>query len=113
MEFEQAAHVGLEDLASYLGMEPSMVEEWLTSGQLLEYAQRNQGGKWEFSILDMRKLRTHHVVDTIRSLIVDPEEWLDMPNPWMGGDSPRELLGTDREQLVIDVIEGIKYGAVA
>jgi uncharacterized protein (DUF2384 family) len=43
-------------------------------------------------------------------MIAEPEKWLDMPNAMLGGEKPNDLIGTDREQLVRDLLRAIKYG---
>lgn len=49
----------------------------------------------------------------IAACFSQPEQWIDLPNAWLGGRTPRELLGTQDEQLVLDLIEGIKHGVTA
>jgi uncharacterized protein (DUF2384 family) len=46
----------------------------------------------------------------IKTLIAEPAKWLDMPNDQLGGLKPRDLIGTDREQLLRDLLRAIKYG---
>ena len=43
-------------------------------------------------------------------VVADPGHWLDMPNDQLGGQRPRELIGTDREQAVRDLLRALKHG---
>jgi hypothetical protein len=40
------------------------------------------------------------------ALIAEPDRWLDTPNDQLGGQKPKDLIGTEREQL----LRAIKYG---
>jgi uncharacterized protein (DUF2384 family) len=46
----------------------------------------------------------------IKTLIAEPAQWLDTPNDQLGGRKPKDLIGTDREQLLRDLLRAIKYG---
>jgi hypothetical protein len=46
----------------------------------------------------------------IDELVDDPAKWLDEPNDQLGGKKPSELIGTDREQRLRDLLRAIKYG---
>lgn len=46
----------------------------------------------------------------VSALIADPNEWLDTPNTELGGAKPKDLIGTDREQMLRDLLRSIKYG---
>jgi uncharacterized protein (DUF2384 family) len=46
----------------------------------------------------------------IEALIAEPDKWLKTPNDQLGGDRPRDLIGTNREQLLRDLLRAIKYG---
>jgi len=50
------------------------------------------------------------VVDDARAIFADADGWLDTPNVLLGGCKPRELLGTDQEPHVRDLLRGIRYG---
>jgi uncharacterized protein (DUF2384 family) len=39
------------------------------------------------------------------------DPWLDTENEWLGGRKPRELIGTDREELVRDLLRAIESGS--
>jgi hypothetical protein len=44
------------------------------------------------------------------SVVADPGGWLNEPNDQLGGQRPNDLIGTDREQHVRDLLRAIKYG---
>jgi hypothetical protein len=46
----------------------------------------------------------------IAGLIAEPDEWLRLPNSRLGGSKPEDLIGTEREQLLRDLLRAIKYG---
>lgn len=46
----------------------------------------------------------------IAEVVKDPETWLDRPNDLLGGKRPRELLGTDSEERVRELVRSIKIG---
>ena len=46
----------------------------------------------------------------IRAMVAEPAKWLDMPNDRLGGEKPKDLIGTEREQLLRDLLRAIKYG---
>jgi Protein of unknown function (DUF2384) len=46
----------------------------------------------------------------VTALVADPSKWLDTPNSQLGGNKPKDLIGTDREQLLRDLLRAIKYG---
>jgi hypothetical protein len=46
----------------------------------------------------------------IDALIADPAQWQDAPNDQLGGQKPKDLIGTEREQLLRDLLRAIKYG---
>jgi uncharacterized protein (DUF2384 family) len=46
----------------------------------------------------------------IEALIAQPDKWLKTPNDQLGGERPRDLIGTEREQLLRDLLRAIKYG---
>jgi hypothetical protein len=51
------------------------------------------------------------VEDLARELIADPETWLDTANDQLGGEKPRDLVGTPREPVLRNLLEGMKYGS--
>jgi uncharacterized protein (DUF2384 family) len=46
----------------------------------------------------------------VADLVVEPSEWLNTPNSCLGGEKPVDLIGTNREQLLRDLLRAIKYG---
>jgi hypothetical protein len=46
----------------------------------------------------------------VADLVADPSEWLSTPNTRLGGMKPEDLIGTDREQLLRDLLRAVKYG---
>jgi uncharacterized protein (DUF2384 family) len=46
----------------------------------------------------------------VATLIDDPSKWLDMPNTQLAGTKPKDLIGTEREQMLRDLLRSIKYG---
>lgn len=46
----------------------------------------------------------------VKTMIAEPAKWLDTPNDRLGGQKPGDLIGTEREQLVRDLLRALKYG---
>jgi uncharacterized protein (DUF2384 family) len=46
----------------------------------------------------------------VADIVADPGQWLDMPNDQLGGRKPKDLIGTDQEQRVRDLLRAIEYG---
>ena len=51
-----------------------------------------------------------NIRDEVADLVDKPDEWLAMPNSQLGGIKPEALIGTDREQLLRDLLRAIKFG---
>jgi hypothetical protein len=51
-----------------------------------------------------------NIVDDVRKEIPNSEAWLDSPNCWFGGEKPRDLIGTEMEREVRDLLRGIRDG---
>jgi hypothetical protein len=51
------------------------------------------------------------VEEMVRELIDEPEKWLDTENDQLGGERPRKLVGTPREPVLRNLLEGIKHGS--
>jgi hypothetical protein len=51
-----------------------------------------------------------NIRDEVADLVDKPNEWLRMPNSQLGGIKPEDLIGTDREQLLRDLLRAIKFG---
>ena len=106
--------VGLTDVACNLGVDNSTVLDWIASGKVRVSGIRDAAtGEYRFTNDDLSALKAYGVGVIAESLFDEPNEWLDNPNPWLGGFTPRELVGTEREQLVFDVLQGIQHGTVA
>ena len=50
------------------------------------------------------------ILREVGNLVADPESWLDASHARLGGNRPRDLIGTDREQFLRDLLRAIKYG---
>jgi hypothetical protein len=48
--------------------------------------------------------------DDISKLFPAPDAWLDAPNSFLGGEKPRDLIGTEREREVRDLLRGVQDG---
>jgi hypothetical protein len=46
----------------------------------------------------------------ISEVIDDPDRWLDTPHPMLGGLKPREMIGTDSEVRLRELVRAIKIG---
>ncbi len=57
--------------------------------------------------------KSQELLDEIKSLFENPEAWLEVPNVLFHFRRPIDLIGTDEEELVRDVIEAFKYGLYA
>ena len=55
-------------------------------------------------------IRTTQINLELCLLFHDPDSFLDAPNAWLNGARPRELIGTENEHQVIEVIVGMKQG---
>jgi len=52
------------------------------------------------------------IEDLVRELIdMPPDKWLDTPNDQLGGEKPRDLMGTSKEPVLRNLLESIKYGS--
>lgn len=50
------------------------------------------------------------IVEELRNILKNPEEWLDEPNDQFAGRPPRALIGTPEEHRLRDMIRSIKHG---
>jgi len=50
------------------------------------------------------------IEEEIKALIRKPNTWKHTPNDQLGGATPWDLIGTDREQLLRDLLRAIRYG---
>ena len=46
----------------------------------------------------------------ISEVIDKPDKWMDTPNDQLGGEKPRDLIGTDREERLRELARAIKIG---
>ncbi len=46
----------------------------------------------------------------IAEVIDQPDEWMNYPNNQLAGKKPRELIGTDHEERVRELVRAIKIG---
>jgi hypothetical protein len=51
------------------------------------------------------------VEDLVRELVDQPDKWLDTENDQLGGEKPRELVGTPKEPVLRNLLEAIKHGS--
>ena len=56
-----------------------------------------EGARKPFVILEDE---SSNIVDDVSKVIPDAEVWLDSPNSWLGGERPRDLIGTEMEREV-------------
>jgi hypothetical protein len=77
-----------------------------TNAELLLFAELERptmrNGKFPGEKQDIRK--------EIEALVKEPSRWMDAPNDQLGGEKPRDLIGTDREQRLRDLLRAIRYG---
>jgi hypothetical protein len=66
-----------------------------------------EGIRKPFVILDDEST---NIVEDVGKLIPDAEEWLDSPNSLLGGERPRDLIGTEMEPEVRYLLRGIRDG---
>ena len=50
------------------------------------------------------------VQDLAAAVLADPDQWMDTPHPLLGGYRPQDLIGTNHEQQLRDLLRSIKYG---
>lgn len=46
----------------------------------------------------------------VADLIDKPSQWLNTQNSQLGGHKPKDLIGTDQEPLLRDLLRAIKHG---
>ncbi len=46
----------------------------------------------------------------VQELIQEPEKWMDSANDQLGGEKPKDLLGTPKEQVLRNLLESIRHG---
>jgi hypothetical protein len=65
------------------------------------------GARKPFVILEDE---SSNIVDEVNKVVADSEAWLDSPNSSLGGERPRDLIGTEMERDVRYLLRGIKDG---
>jgi hypothetical protein len=48
--------------------------------------------------------------EEIESVVPNPTKWLNTPNSLFGGQKPKDLIGTNSEHRLRDVVRAIKHG---
>jgi hypothetical protein len=51
------------------------------------------------------------IEELVRELVDKPDHWLDTANDQLGGEKPRDLIGTPKESVLRNLLEAIKYGS--
>jgi len=46
----------------------------------------------------------------VADLVADPSEWINTSNSRLEGKRPGDLIGTDHEKLLRDLLRAIRYG---
>ena len=82
------------------------------SGELDPYVKKAPGispqaARKPFTILEDE---SSNIIDDIGKVFPDPDAWLDAPNGSLGGEKPRDLIHTEREQEVRYLLRGMKDG---
>jgi hypothetical protein len=66
-----------------------------------------EGARKPFVILEDE---SSNIVDDVGKVVRDAEVWLDSPNSSLGGDRPRDLIGTEMEREVRYLLRGMRDG---
>ena len=53
---------------------------------------------------------TPDIYKEVGQIVRDPDHWLAMPNDQLGGRKPKDLIGTDHEQHLRDLLRAIRHG---
>lgn len=51
------------------------------------------------------------IEDMVRDLVAEPDKWLDTENEQLGGEKPRNLIGTPKEAVLRNLLEAIQHGS--
>ena len=51
------------------------------------------------------------IEEMVRDLVAEPDKWLDTANDQLGGEKPRQLVGTPKEPVLRNLLEAIQYGS--
>ena len=100
----------LDEAADELEVELLTLREWLDAEpERYPLEERKMGLRPS----QLAALRRRKVLADIHAQFQHPEAFLDTANLELGGDAPRDLLGTDREQLLFDYMMRINHGMVS
>lgn len=58
-----------------------------------------------------RSIALPSVEDLVRELVDEPDKWLDTKNDQLGGQKPREFVGTPKEAVLRNLLESIRDGS--
>jgi hypothetical protein len=50
------------------------------------------------------------LLQELRTIVQDPDDWLNRENDQLGGQKPNDLIAAGKEQVVRDLIEAVKHG---
>jgi uncharacterized protein (DUF2384 family) len=50
------------------------------------------------------------IMEELKKFFPDPQQWLDTPHDLLWGARPRDLIGTDKELRVRNLLRRLKYG---
>jgi hypothetical protein len=53
---------------------------------------------------------TCNVESLVREVVADPDKWMDTPNDQLGGNKPRQFVGTPNEVRLRELVRAIKHG---
>ena len=90
----------------------AVMEQALAAGESDPYVKKAPGVSAKASLkpLELLEDESRDILDDIRKIIPDPETWLASPNDFLGGERPRDLIKTEREQEVRYLLRGIVDG---
>jgi uncharacterized protein (DUF2384 family) len=62
-------------------------------------------------MLDPKQRLEHEgsLIDEVKTIFSNAEGWLNQPHPMLGGRKPQECVDDGEEQLVWDLLRGIKF----
>ena len=54
-----------------------------------------------------------NILEELRTVMEQPEEWLQLPCALLGGQRPSELLDTPDEEALRDIVRSLKHGTIS
>lgn len=51
------------------------------------------------------------IEEMVRKLVAEPDKWLNTENDQLGGEKPRNLIGTSKEPVLRNLLEAIECGS--